>query len=81
MNLESNDLLTALLEDIRFKTMHQVKPKYLLRPRDGHRIESLIELKRDKHVFVTDKYTVSKCYDKLIDLIRNYEQWVRFKTF
>lgn len=73
--------MTALLDDIRFKTMHQVKPKYLLRAKDGYRIESLSELKRDKHVFVTDQFTVSKFYDQLMDLIKNYEKWVNSKYF
>lgn len=75
--MEENDLLTALIHDIRFKTMEKVIPQYMLRAVDGKKIRYLSDIKRDKYVFITDKYTLNKTPDKLRDLIQNYENYVK----
>jgi hypothetical protein len=56
--------------------MGKVVPKYMLRAKDFKKINSYLEIKRDKYVFITDKYTMNKTPDKMKELIRNYEKWV-----
>jgi hypothetical protein len=56
--------------------MGKVVPKYMLRANDFKKINSYLEIKRDKYVFITDKYTMNKTLDKMKELVRNYEKWV-----
>lgn len=57
--------------------MNKVKPVFMLRANDGKKIRYLHEIKRDKYVFITDKYTLNKTADKMKELIINYEKYVK----
>lgn len=60
--------------------MSKVKPKYMLRAKDGKKISTLLEIKRDKYVFITDKVTMSKSPELMKELVKNYEKWVSIKN-